>query len=555
MKDKYDIFISYRREGGYDTAKHLNDLLVHDGYRVSFDIDTLRSGDFDEQLYDRIDQCEDFILIVDAHAFDRSLDPKSDPTKDWLRCELAYALKKGKNIIPVFLAGVKSFPENLPDDIKAVEQKNGPEYNRYYFNDFYRALKTRFLSATPYKRIMKYAISATVIIALILFGVLLAKKYYIPNPPNEVNPDTTIVKTAKDTIVCEPIFSCTQAKEIVANVLKRRPMLAYGYNDGKDKIVALRNDDSYNLEAPLAIFNEQKLSICVLAKEGGVWNSIKDFTINVFNNKNDAMKEECFEAFLFEDTCQVIKFKGKYYFYIRFQRGHVASEYGFPAEAHDYIAVDLENGKISQLTNFISEKDKLTNSGVLIKDSVYPDGVEDFLLKKSENDSTVKKAGDTEDPNDISIIIKNWFLDNSEDMCNFEKMEYNKEYQAKVRYYGTRPQPTPEDIEYSRDSYFVYDTGDYILYGRYGGEDAFKGSLYAYDKKEQRYFLVWGEETETSYENWKSIIKIHQEYIYFAYSMYINEGEVGDVIKYNLENHTLRKEKLRITKTLVGRCE
>ncbi len=24
---KYDIFISYRREGGYDTAKHLNDLL------------------------------------------------------------------------------------------------------------------------------------------------------------------------------------------------------------------------------------------------------------------------------------------------------------------------------------------------------------------------------------------------------------------------------------------------------------------------------------------------------------------------------------------------
>lgn len=24
----YDIFISYRREGGYDTAKHLNDLLL-----------------------------------------------------------------------------------------------------------------------------------------------------------------------------------------------------------------------------------------------------------------------------------------------------------------------------------------------------------------------------------------------------------------------------------------------------------------------------------------------------------------------------------------------
>ena len=66
----FDIFISYRRQGGYDTAKHLNDLLVRDGYRVSFDIDTLRNGDFDVQLLNRIDQCEDFILIVDEKARD-----------------------------------------------------------------------------------------------------------------------------------------------------------------------------------------------------------------------------------------------------------------------------------------------------------------------------------------------------------------------------------------------------------------------------------------------------------------------------------------------------
>ena len=99
---KYDVFISYRREGGYETAKHLNDLLVRDGYRVSFDIDTLRSGDFDTQLLARIEQCKDFILIVDEHAFDRTIDPKTNPNEDWLRCELAHALKHNKNIIPVF---------------------------------------------------------------------------------------------------------------------------------------------------------------------------------------------------------------------------------------------------------------------------------------------------------------------------------------------------------------------------------------------------------------------------------------------------------------------
>lgn len=142
---KYDIFISYRREGGFDTAKHLYDLLTRDGYSVSFDIDTLRNGDFDIQLYERIDLCRDFILIVDQHAFDRTIINKIPREKDWLRCELAYALQKNKNIIPIFLSGVNRFPENLPDDIIDVVKKNGPEYNRYYFDEFYRTLRKRFL--------------------------------------------------------------------------------------------------------------------------------------------------------------------------------------------------------------------------------------------------------------------------------------------------------------------------------------------------------------------------------------------------------------------------
>ena len=165
---KYDIFISYRREGGYDTAKHLYDLLVRDGYNVSFDIDTLRSGDFDEQLLNRIDECEDFILIVDAHAFDRTIDPHFDPKKDWLRCELAYALKKNKNIIPIFLSDVTGFSNNLPKDVAEVVKKNGPEYNKFYFNDFYRTLKKRFLHSKTKQ--LKYVV---VVVAVVLLGLLL----------------------------------------------------------------------------------------------------------------------------------------------------------------------------------------------------------------------------------------------------------------------------------------------------------------------------------------------------------------------------------------------
>lgn len=147
----YDIFISYRREGGYDTAKHLNDLLVRDRYKVSFDIDTLRSGDFDIQLLTRVEECKDFILIVDKHAFDWTLDENTVPEQDWLRQELAHALKHKKNIIPVFLSGVSGFPEGLPEDIRGVVKKNGPEFNKYYFDDFYAKLKKRFLKSRNHK--------------------------------------------------------------------------------------------------------------------------------------------------------------------------------------------------------------------------------------------------------------------------------------------------------------------------------------------------------------------------------------------------------------------
>ena len=172
---KYDVFISYRREGGYDTAKHLNDLLVRDGYKVSFDIDTLRSGDFDTQLLERIDQCKDFILIVDQHAFDRTLDPNFNPKNDWLRCELAYALKKNKNIVPVFISGVTGFPANLPNDVAEVVKKNGPEFNRSYFDAFYKELKKRFLKSTPCKRILTYVLF---FILAIFVSILIYSLFY-----------------------------------------------------------------------------------------------------------------------------------------------------------------------------------------------------------------------------------------------------------------------------------------------------------------------------------------------------------------------------------------
>lgn len=144
---KYDIFISYRRDASSETAKHLFDRLTLDGYTVSYDADTLLNGNFNTELLTRISGCKDFILLCDAHVFDKSINENVPKDSDWLRIELAEALSLNKNVIPIMLDGFVRFPENLPQDISQVRYKNGPKFDRYYYDAFYQRLKHFFTEA------------------------------------------------------------------------------------------------------------------------------------------------------------------------------------------------------------------------------------------------------------------------------------------------------------------------------------------------------------------------------------------------------------------------
>ena len=96
---KYDIFISYRRSA-YDTANLIATRLKSAGYSVFFDMETLRSGKFNEQLYYVIENCTDFLLVLPPGALDRCVNED-----DWVRLEVQHAMNHNKNIIPIMLNG------------------------------------------------------------------------------------------------------------------------------------------------------------------------------------------------------------------------------------------------------------------------------------------------------------------------------------------------------------------------------------------------------------------------------------------------------------------
>lgn len=139
---KYDVFISYRRDGGEYTAKILRDRLEELGYAVFFDVESLRSGDFNTKLYSVINECRDFILILSPGALDRC---KNED--DWVRQEVEHALRQEKNIVPVMLRGF-DFPEDLPPAIEQLRFKNGIQANTEFFEAFIQKLQS-FLRTKP----------------------------------------------------------------------------------------------------------------------------------------------------------------------------------------------------------------------------------------------------------------------------------------------------------------------------------------------------------------------------------------------------------------------
>ncbi len=161
-KPKYDVFISYRREGGYETALPIVEKLKAAGYRVFFDLESLNSGKFNEQLYDVIDGSTDFILVIPKGGLDRCNDPE-----DWVRKEVERALQKKKNIIPVMLKGFE-WPENLPESLKELPVYQGVSATTPEYFDLMIERLSGYMNSKRLKPLRKIALIGGLTLAILI---------------------------------------------------------------------------------------------------------------------------------------------------------------------------------------------------------------------------------------------------------------------------------------------------------------------------------------------------------------------------------------------------
>ena len=136
----YDIFISYKRLGvSKATASYLYEMLQQKGYNVFFDRKEMRTGKFNEQLFEHIKNATDIIVLLEKNSLMSWFDHRMEGAEsgdddgdyqephyktDWFCKEIMHALSLQKaNIIPILLEGYEMPREkDLPPEMRELSK-------------------------------------------------------------------------------------------------------------------------------------------------------------------------------------------------------------------------------------------------------------------------------------------------------------------------------------------------------------------------------------------------------------------------------------------------
>ena len=151
MKQKFDIFISYKRKS-LPTANNLYYRLTTRGYSVFFDLEEMGRDNFNVQLLKYIEESNDVFVILEEGSLDACYNNKWE--EDWFCREIAYALEKKKNIIPILLGNYKMpSPNTLPDKLKELSLKNAPQFDFSFFDEYIdKLVRKNYLLSQPQRQ-------------------------------------------------------------------------------------------------------------------------------------------------------------------------------------------------------------------------------------------------------------------------------------------------------------------------------------------------------------------------------------------------------------------
>jgi formylglycine-generating enzyme required for sulfatase activity len=134
------IFISYRREESSAWAGRLSDRLSNHfpSNQIFMDVDSVDLGeDFVKTIEKTVGSCDVLIAVIGKGwliSCDQEGQRRLDNPEDFVRIEIATALKRDIRVIPVLVDGASMPPSrDLPDDLKALVRRNALQLSHERF--------------------------------------------------------------------------------------------------------------------------------------------------------------------------------------------------------------------------------------------------------------------------------------------------------------------------------------------------------------------------------------------------------------------------------------
>src|SRR5262245_515789 len=136
------VFVNYRRDETAGIAGRLYDRLSRefDERNVFMDVDSIEPGlDFVKQLDEQVASCGILLAVIGPHwigAADASGQRRLLKPNDYVRIEIAAALKRDIPVVPVLLDGARMpLDSELPDDLKPLRRRQSVELRHSRFAD------------------------------------------------------------------------------------------------------------------------------------------------------------------------------------------------------------------------------------------------------------------------------------------------------------------------------------------------------------------------------------------------------------------------------------
>jgi hypothetical protein len=175
------IFINYRRDDAPGVAGRLYDHLARKFTRgrLFIDVDAIKPGlDFVKQLDTQVSQCDALLAVIGPHwltATDNKGKRRLDDPHDYVRIEIASALKRDIPVIPVLIDGAEMPAEaDLPEDLAPLARRHALELRHTRFASDADAIVSALhtvLPETKEKRVLPL-VAAAVLALLLIAGAI-----------------------------------------------------------------------------------------------------------------------------------------------------------------------------------------------------------------------------------------------------------------------------------------------------------------------------------------------------------------------------------------------